>query len=240
MALARRLKTDESGDVPEGVVALRRDGEDAPAQSDPAAPADRPGQATALAMCRRLEAELERGPSEDRVVQLRFERARLLEHPLGRRGDALDGYRATLGALPDHVPALRGARRCALRLGQLDDALELLQREAALAPNAGARAALLKLRARLIEDRGDDLAAATDAWRDVADLAPEDLSALRALERLARTSGDADATPPRSAPSARRPARLLRCGRRCSCATRASASTPATPRAPSRSTNARS
>ncbi|PKN57883.1 MAG: hypothetical protein CVU56_08625 [Deltaproteobacteria bacterium HGW-Deltaproteobacteria-14] len=141
-------------------------------------------------MAERLRAELDRRCAPDRAAALHCELARLLEHPLGRLEEALTHYRSATEHLPDYLPGFRGVRRCAIRLGRPVEALAPLTREVALTPGTRHKAALLRLRARLLEDSLNDPAAAREAWAQLLTLLPEDVGALRAAARLDRAAAD--------------------------------------------------
>ena len=168
----------------------------APAEDGEAGPAAEPSVpptvavAAASEVVERLRAELDQRSAPDRAAALRFELARLLEHPLGHLEEALAHYRSVTEDLPDHLPAFRGLRRCAIRLGRPAEALAPLAREVALTPGARHKAALQRLRARLLEDVLYDLPAAREAWSHVLALLPEDVGALRAAARLDSAAAD--------------------------------------------------
>ncbi|PIE19432.1 MAG: hypothetical protein CSA66_02355 [Proteobacteria bacterium] len=125
----------------------------------------------------------------ERGARLAYEAARLLEHPLGRLEEAVERYGLALATLEDHLPSIRGARRCLLRLGRVEAALAHLDRELGLTAEAAPRAALLRLRARLLEDRLADLEGARASWAEAVAQTPDDAGSLAALAHNLRATG---------------------------------------------------
>jgi len=137
----------------------------------------------------RLSRFLERNPdSAERWLEL----ARLREERLHSAANALAAYHRTLELDADCLPALRGVRRAAERLGRWSDVAEALERELAHPDLEGAanRSALLR---RLGDVCWHRLQSTTRASRFYAAALEEnaaDFASLRALERLLEAMED--------------------------------------------------
>ena len=137
----------------------------------------------------RLSRFLERNPD---CAEHWLELARLREERLHSAANALAAYRRTLELDADCLPALRGVRRTAERLGRWNDVAEALERELAHPDleSAANRSALLR---RLGDVCWHRLQSTTRASRFYAAALEEnaaDFASLRALERLLEAMED--------------------------------------------------
>ena len=137
----------------------------------------------------RLSRFLEHNPDS---VERWLELARLREERLHSAANALAAYRRSLELDADCLPALRGVRRTAERLGRWSDVAEALERELAH-PNLEAAANRSSLLRRLGDVCWHRLQSTTRASRFYAAALEEnaaDFASLRALERLLEAMED--------------------------------------------------
>jgi tetratricopeptide (TPR) repeat protein len=135
------------------------------------------------------EAELRRAPDDARAAQLHHEIGRAYEVLAHAPLKALKHYQRALERCPDHVPALRAARRLLLTGNDAAGAVRSLDREIALEKDARQRAYLLVTKGRILEDTLDQADAARRCFTQAAELDPGNATVLEALlqaERRAR------------------------------------------------------
>lgn len=121
-----------------------------------------------------------------------FEIARL--HELLREYEAAQhNYLQALNASPEHLPAVVGARRVALRRGSWDAVVELFDREIRLTADRGAKAALLLAKGRVLEDRLRQLPAAREAYAAAIELADPDVALFHAMAQIDARAASWDA-----------------------------------------------
>ncbi len=107
---------------------------------------------------------------------------------MGEPEAAEGSLRAALDLSPEHAGALALLEAFLMRHERWAEAVEVVERQAALAPR-GARHGYLAAAGELKEKLGD-LDGAAQAWRAVRDALPEDASALAALARIYEAQGD--------------------------------------------------
>ncbi len=155
----------------------------------------------AQAAIEHFEAALVGESDEERVGRYHYEIARLCETVLGDLGRASAHYGRALEATPERLPVIVGARRVMLARGQSGNALELFDRELRVTADRGAKASLMFVKARVLEDQLDRAADARDLYTAAAELAASDPVLIKATEQadwtledwahLAETYGDA-------------------------------------------------
>jgi tetratricopeptide (TPR) repeat protein len=158
--------------------------EERPATSAP----DDPFSRDVLAFVRACEAELATNPDALRAARLHFEIARLSETPLGDLRRAGAHYQEALSRSPDHVPAIRGARRVLIARKSYQGALALFDSEARVTSDPHKKASLLYAKGRLLEDVMGLKGEARDAYAAALELDRGDPSLLKALEQCEAAS----------------------------------------------------
>jgi tetratricopeptide (TPR) repeat protein len=130
------------------------------------------------------------GPSVGvRRGRLEYERARLLESPLGDKSGAAEAYLRAHTLLVDHLPAIHGARRVLLSLGRADEALPLYEAEIRLSDSPERRAELQYEKACLLEDVLGRPREALLAFEAASELAEDDATRIRGVSRAASVQG---------------------------------------------------
>ena len=130
------------------------------------------------------------GPSVGvRRGRLEYERARLLENPLGDKSGAAEAYLRAHTLLVDHLPAIHGARRVLLSLGRADEALPLYEAEIRLSDSPERRAELQYEKACLLEDVLGRPREALLAFEAASELAEDDATRIRGISRAASVQG---------------------------------------------------
>lgn len=147
-------------------------------------PGTRPHLGMAAAQLRDLcHAQLAVESQLEREAQLHHALGRLSEGPLQDLEGAAKHYAEVQKRAPDHVPALRGARRVATALGRHAELPALYDAELAVTRDPGEKARLLHAKGRVLERRLADPAAALAVYREGLAHAPGDVVLLKALER---------------------------------------------------------
>lgn len=128
--------------------------------------------AVAAEMVAACEAELDADPPPAglRAARLHFEIARLSESSLGQPDKALEHYRQAFLESPQHLAAIRGARRGALADGEGAQALNLFEAELRVTADPEARVALTLEKGHLLEDQLSRPAEARAAFEQAASL----------------------------------------------------------------------
>ncbi len=134
------------------------------------------------------ERELSRKPPPEpaRAARLHYEIARLYEGVLAEPARAATHYADALRLSPDHVPSVRGARRTTLAAGEPAQAVPLFDAEIRATADPRTRARLLHEKGRLLEESLGMGDRAREAYLAALELAPDDASILKALERAER------------------------------------------------------
>lgn len=196
-ALARRrgrILFDELGDPARAEEAYRSALEADPRDGDTLAALERvcrmlgdPARLSSV-LAARVEAELDPGVRRELLSEL----ARLREETAGPGDDeaAVAAWRRVLDT--DETDQTAHERLIALleRLGRWEELATALEGAARVAPNTDSECALRRRHAETLLDRVGDAGRAAAAWRSVVDLAPDDVSALVALEDVERARGE--------------------------------------------------
>ncbi len=119
---------------------------------------------------------------------------------LGDRAGAVAAYRAALERDPRALPAAHALAEAQAELGDWRGHLETLEHTLTLYREADARVDTLHRIAQVAERRLGDDAAALDAWMRLQGLAPDDVRARTAIDRLSATTETPEASPPAAAP----------------------------------------
>jgi tetratricopeptide (TPR) repeat protein len=138
---------------------------------------------------RRLAAHLERRPTDaDGWLEL----ARLRDEQLCSTAGAAAAYRRVLEADPASLPALRGLRSAAERLGEWEEVAESLEREIEhpAIDGSDARAVLLRRLGDVCWERLHSTTRASRCYAAALEARPEDFEAHRSLEGLLEAMGD--------------------------------------------------
>ncbi len=132
---------------------------------------------------RRAELELPTKPHPAARARLRFECGRLCESVLGKPDEAIMHYRKALVDNGSHVPSIRSLRRLLLSKGDYGASVALFDAQIAATRAAGARAALLYEKGRLLEDRLGQRREGREAFAAALELSPGDAALLKAVSR---------------------------------------------------------
>jgi tetratricopeptide (TPR) repeat protein len=160
---------------------------------------------TAKALLDALGRELLGASSGVRRGRLEYERARLLESPIGDKSGAAEAYLRAHALLGDHVPTIHGARRVLLALGRSDEVLALYDAEIRLADGPLRRAELHYEKGCHLEDVLNRPKEALLAFEAASELSEDDATRVRGI--CARSSISTSA---RSRRSRRRRRRCMR------------------------------
>ena len=147
---------------------------------------------SARELIRACEAELGARPEAARAGRLHYEMARAYEVALDDLEQARDHYLKACAALPDLVPAIRGARRALVSLGRHLEALPLFDAEARLGADARHKAMLLYEKGALLEDRLGQRKEARRAYAAALELDDGNPSILKAFERASTLAAEWD------------------------------------------------
>ncbi len=136
----------------------------------------------------RWRAHLERWPDAEGWLEL----ARLLDEQLHSPARAAEAYRRSLALAPRSLPALRGLRGAAERIGDWVAAAGALEGEVECASDAppAARAALLRRLGDLAWHRLQATPRASQCYAAALEADPQDFASLRALESLLEAMED--------------------------------------------------
>jgi len=126
------------------------------------------------------------GPTRGR---LHYEIARVCELVLGELDRAASNYAQALAATPEHLPSIVGARRVAVRHGEFDACIALLDREIRLTAERGNKAALCLAKGRLLEDRLGRPDAAREAYAAAIELSDPDTALWHAIAQIDANKG---------------------------------------------------
>ncbi len=146
------------------------------------------GRWEALIKMHRAEAEI--ASNTEQAASLTQKVGELYEHKVKDLNQAISSYREVLTLAPQHVPALRALGRIYRTQGDWESLIEILRAEAANRSDPTERANAIFQAAAIWEDQLHKPEAATEAYYEVVRLAPNHLTALRALERLLTTKDD--------------------------------------------------
>ena len=145
-------------------------------------------QAAALNDFERLVSVLEQGAELTMDPDLRSDlfafKANILDAWLHAPERAIEAWRQTLGARPDHQDAFVALERLLGDAGRTVELCETLEKHAEVVVEAPQREGLIKRMAALYESPLSDLGKAIVAWRSVLDLDQENAEAMDALARL--------------------------------------------------------
>jgi tetratricopeptide (TPR) repeat protein len=149
---------------------------------------DDPWLAALYAQVQACEAELATTTDVARAARLHFEIGRLCESALGDLRRAATHYREALAKAPDHLGAIRGARRVLLARKNYQAALPLFEAEARLVPDPRRKAALLLTKGHVLEDVLGQRAEAREAYAAAHEFDRGDVAVLQALAQHDRAS----------------------------------------------------
>ena len=145
-------------------------------------------QAAALNDFEQLVRVLEQGAELTMDPDLRSDlfafKANILDARLHAPERAIEAWRQTLGARPDHQDAFVALERLLGDAGRTVELCETLEKHAEVVVEAPQREGLIKRMAALYESPLGDLGKAIVAWRSVLDLDQENAEAMDALARL--------------------------------------------------------
>jgi tetratricopeptide (TPR) repeat protein len=124
------------------------------------------------------------------VVSLHHRNAEILEEQLGDRAGAIAAYQRLLSLSPAYLPALKALGRLYAEEGNWAQLVEMFRAEAEIAASPEQASTLLFRAGELIERKLGDEAQAVAAYREVLELSPTYVPALRALEQIYRSRKD--------------------------------------------------
>lgn len=136
-------------------------------------------------LCR---AQLESESDPARKARLHYELGR--HHEAGDRRKAAEHYQLALSFAPDHVAAIRGARRARQALGEHLALPALFDAEVVVTREPAARARLLEQKARIYERELSQPALALATYHEALALDPGNLTILKGIERGHRRNDD--------------------------------------------------
>lgn len=110
--------------------------------------------------------------------------AELHEERLNELESAAELYDQALEASPRHLPALKGRRRLAEQLSDIERALTLLDTERRITVDEALCSVLTLEEGRLLQDRLKDIPRAIKSYQAVLDVEPENLAAFNRLEAI--------------------------------------------------------
>lgn len=134
--------------------------------------------------------DLSTDPAERLDRQLAI--AALAEGELADVEGAVAAYRLALEIDPGCEAALDALERLYTRLDRPDDLLRVLERRMELCADGGERARLLLRAATIREEARNDLAGAVACYEEVLRIDPENLPAVKGLDRLLGRTGDVE------------------------------------------------
>ncbi|MFI5290454.1 MAG: hypothetical protein ACHQ17_12430, partial [Polyangia bacterium] len=136
-------------------------------------------------------AELEEEPSKR--VQLHLDMAELWEGPLADQAQAVASYRAALENDPTTLDALKALDRLYRRNEQWPDLIEVLSKKAAVIEDTEEVVQLKHQIGTLYEERLGDGQRAIESFKEILAVDPQNVHALKALERLYEKTGEMEA-----------------------------------------------
>ncbi len=143
-----------------------------------------------------LEQLVHRVQDPERVVDIRYRAARLLDEKLGDRVAAMDHYEAALDVDPGHLPSLRALRAIQTDAGEWMAVARLLEQEAEHQSTPRAQARLLVELGRVYDEHLDERERAIQAWERALEREPDNQeAALPLVEEYLRSGRDEDAFP---------------------------------------------
>lgn len=142
----------------------------------------RAGSWDGLAAFYQREAMVTRDPV--RRVNLYCRSGDIYEHRLHRDDIALSSFVAALEISPTHLPALRGRRRIAERMGDAAVALECIQREGELTADRERARELLFEAGQIYQDKFKNVQKSIETYEAVLSRAPTHLGAFQRLEAI--------------------------------------------------------
>ncbi|MGQ0505481.1 MAG: tetratricopeptide repeat protein, partial [Myxococcaceae bacterium] len=113
-----------------------------------------------------------------------FQAAAIWEEKLGRADTATEGYQEVLRLAPTHTAGLRALERLYTAQGDVRELATILEREAQSSMVPAAQVAAYSKLVRIYLDRMNEPARAAQCAEALLNLEPENLGALRTLERL--------------------------------------------------------
>src|SRR5262249_26791577 len=124
------------------------------------------------------------------ILSLHHRVAEILEDQLSDKSGAIEAYRRLLSLSPSYLPALKALGRLYLDQGSWDELVAMYRAEAEIASSPEHAASLLFRAGELIERKLVDSEQAIAIYREVLNLSPGYLRALRALEQIYRSRKD--------------------------------------------------
>jgi tetratricopeptide (TPR) repeat protein len=132
-------------------------------------------------------AELEEDPAKK--VRLHLDMAELWEGPLADQAQAIEAYRAALEADPQTLEALNALERLYRKLEQWPELIEILSKKAHAIEDTEQVVQLKHQIGRLYEERLGDASRAIETFKEILAVDPQNVEALKALERLYEKTG---------------------------------------------------
>jgi golgin subfamily B member 1 len=125
----------------------------------------------------------------DLQAQLWIASAKLLESPLGRTDEAIEGWRSALAARSDDRDVFLALERLLASAGRASELCEILERHLEIAVDGDERKVIAKRIAVLYEDALAEPERAVRAWETVLEIDPNEGEALEALAQLHLAAG---------------------------------------------------
>ena len=133
-------------------------------------------------------AELEDEP--EKKVELHLAMAELWEGPLADQAQAVASYQAALESNPAAMPALNALERLYRGSQQWPDLIEILSKKAGALEDTEEVIRLKHQIGQLFEERLGDGGRAIETYKEILSVDPQNIAALKALERLYEKTGD--------------------------------------------------
>jgi golgin subfamily B member 1 len=137
-----------------------------------------------------LDKHAELAQEPEKKVELHLAMAELWEGPLGDQAQAVAAYQAALEANPQTMGALDALERLYRRNEQWPDLIEILTKKAGALEDTEEVIRLKHQIGQLFEERLGDGARAIETYKEILSVDPQNIAALKALERLYEKTGD--------------------------------------------------
>ncbi|HEX8952817.1 MAG TPA: hypothetical protein VF945_13270, partial [Polyangia bacterium] len=136
-----------------------------------------------------LDKHAELAEEPEKKVELHLAMAELWEGPLGDQAQAVAAYQAALEANPQAMPALDALERLYRTSQQWPDLIEILSKKAGAIEDTEEVIRLKHQIGQLYEERLGDGARAIETYKEILSVDPQNIAALKALERLYEKTG---------------------------------------------------
>ncbi|HEY2747043.1 MAG TPA: hypothetical protein VGL86_20615 [Polyangia bacterium] len=137
-----------------------------------------------------LDKHAELADEPEKKVELHLAMAELWEGPLGDQAQAVSSYQAALESNPAAMDALNALERLYRDSQQWPDLIEILSKKAGALEDTEEVIRLKHQIGQLFEERLGDGTRAIETYKEILSVDPQNIAALKALERLYEKTGD--------------------------------------------------